>query len=113
MVPCGRSKDWGNSNVTVAGILFADDAVGLCPSVEAVEIFCRRVTDWTSLHEMKVGIRKCGILEIPPAPGETTLGEHHELRPHLAIGGEVVPLVSEYKYLGVMLESSLDSAVMV
>lgn len=113
-VPWGERRTWASSDLRVAGALFADDAVGLCPTVEKVKLFCDRVTEWCENNEMGVGISKCGILEIRVLPDdEPTLTEEHPLRSQLRLCGMEVPLVSDYKYLGLTLTSTLDRQVMV
>ena len=94
---------------SVAGALFADDVVGLAPSLEHAQQLCEHITAWTQVHEMKVGIKKCGIMEIqPPSTEEVELHEDHELRDGLRLDGELLPIVTEYKYLGLWLTKDLD-----
>ena len=101
----------------VPGALFADDAVGLSGDLETVALFCKRISEWTTANEMQVGIKKCGILEIL---GNGTyysvidnLAEDDELRVGLKINGEPVPVVKEYKYLGLVLTHKLGRDEMV
>ena len=66
---CGAKRD-ENMEDSVAGALFADDVVGLTPDLTSAQTFCEHITAWTQVHEMKVGIKKCGIMEIlPPGTG--------------------------------------------
>jgi hypothetical protein len=37
LVPTGDSCTWQNSTLTVGCTLFADDAAGICPSLEAAK----------------------------------------------------------------------------
>jgi hypothetical protein len=100
----------------VAGALFADDAVSLSGDLRTVGLFCNRISEWTTENEMQVGIKKCGILEIRPDGVDSifdTLAEDDELRVGLKINGEPVPVVNEYKYLGLVLTSGLDVEQMV
>jgi hypothetical protein len=67
-------------------------------------------------NEMQVGIKRCGILEIRPDGVDSifdTLAEDDELRIGLKINGEPVPVVNEYKSLGLVLTSGLDVDQMV
>jgi hypothetical protein len=113
-VPCGSKTSWGEPPLRVAGALFADDAVGLSEDIPGVIRFCERVTEWTAVNEMEVGIGKCGILEIAPrGDDEGTLTEDHLERDRLSIRGQPVPLVSEYKYLGITLTKELDVPSMI
>jgi hypothetical protein len=47
----------------LAGLLFANDALGLASTLEKICMLCDHITDWTEANEMKVGIGKCGIME--------------------------------------------------
>ena len=64
IVPTGTKAEWLESPIQVGGALFADDAVTLAPSIEAQIAFCGRITTWTDNNKMKVGIMKCGCMEI-------------------------------------------------
>jgi Reverse transcriptase (RNA-dependent DNA polymerase) len=93
----------------VVGALFADDAVGLVADLEGAKRFCDAITLWTSLNEMEVGISKCGTLEIlPKLDQEPILTEEHILRQDIKISDQLVPIVTEYKYLGLLLNRVLD-----
>lgn len=110
VVPHGDYRDPPPDVIRMVGALFADDAVGLSPSLEAVCAFCTHVTAWCDLHEMRVGIRKCGIMEFPePGRDEGTpgLSEDHPLRPQMLLQEQLVPIVTEYKYLGIILTPNL------
>jgi hypothetical protein len=93
----------------LAGLLFADDALGLAATVEETCMLCDHITDWTAANEMKVGIGKCGIMEwgVEREGGEASLPDP-DYDGRLVIGGEAVPVVEEYLYLGVTITRSLD-----
>ena len=115
-VPCGPKTSWARPQLRVAGALFADDAVGLTEDIPGVMRFCDRVTEWTAINEMEVGIAKCGILEIAPRGDDevqVTLTEDHPDRARLCIREQPVPLVSDYKYLGITLTRELDVPSMI
>ena len=113
-IPYRRLGDPRDDRVRVGCALFADDAVGISPSIEKAITFCDIITEWTNANEMQVGIQKCGVLEIPVDPGgPLELTEQHPLRESLRISGELVPLVEEYIYLGMRITRRLDSAEMV
>lgn len=100
-------------NLRVGILLFADDAVGLDEDIIGVQEFCDSVNTWCVQNEMKVGITKCGILEIPPLVGgqgdmeDPILTEAHPARDALRIMGELVPIVEEYEYLGLVLNRNI------
>jgi hypothetical protein len=103
-----------DDELTMGCALFADDAVGVSPTIEAAALFCNIITEWTAKNEMAVGISKCGVLEMPVDPtGALELTEEHELRPSLQISGESVPIVNEYIYLGIRLTSQLSYPQMI
>lgn len=113
-VPAGRQSRGLKSAFTVAGALFADDAVGLSPTVEKVVEFCDRISEWCDINEMQVGIKKCGIMEFLPDPDDPPfLTEEHPHRTMLQISEQLVPIVTEYKYLGLGLTPHLQVADMV
>ena len=112
-VPAGSRASWDSSNLFCGGALFADDAVGLVDTLEGCRLFCDRITQWCAANEMSVGIRKCGILEFPPANADPILTEEHPERPTLLLSGQAVPIVSTYKYLGLHLTAALDRSSLV
>jgi hypothetical protein len=77
---------------------FADDAAGICPSLEAAKRFCQQVTNWVTTNEMSVGIAKCatGLMEflsndtaiVPLVPGQAVDG--------LTLEGLPLPIVDRY-----------------
>jgi hypothetical protein len=98
----------------LAGLLFADDALGLASSLEETCLLCNHITAWTETNEMKVGITKCEIMEwgskgyqdysaVFLLPGDAAFDDW------LRIGGQCVPVVDKYFYLGVMITRSLET----
>lgn len=109
LVPVGPIRSWQQRDIRVAGALFADDAAGISPTIEAAANFCARITEWSTLNEMSVGISKCGIMEFLAQPDdEPTLTEDHPLRPTLQLSGQLLPIVTKYKYLGLGLTPQLE-----
>ena len=108
-VPTGKKANWSNSNLRVGGGLFADDAAALAEDLNGCKQICDRVNKWTTDNEMSVGTRKCGILEFLPDPNDDpSLTETHIMRDSLRINGQLVPIVQDYKYLGLLLDGHLD-----
>lgn len=113
-VPYGKKDTWWKSSLKIGGALFADDAVGLCPDLEHVKIFCDRVTTWCSSNEMAVGIHKCGILEVrPDTSWEKVLIENNPEYQAIKLSGDAVPIVEKYKYLGIYITENLEVEEMV
>ena len=108
-IPTGSSRDWGQQNLHTAGALFADDCVGLSPTIGKAATFAERITSWSATNEMAVGIPKCGVMEfLPDKEAPAILTEEHPARRHLSISGQLVPVVLEYLYLGLQITSALD-----
>ena len=114
-VPLSNPKEAPDVPLMVPVALFADDAVGLVSSLNDALIFCDRITNWCDVNEMGVGIKKCGIMEflLNPYVDPPVLTEDHPLRSQIKLQTEVVPLVTEYKYLGLTLTPTLDVATIV
>ena len=113
LVPTGDSRTWRQSTLTVGCTLFADDAAGICPSLEMAKRFCQHVTDWVATNEMSVGIAKCGLMEflpggtatVPLVPGQVVEG--------LSLQGLPLPIVDKYMYLGILMTPGLTIESMV
>jgi hypothetical protein len=95
----------------LAGLLFANDALGLATTLEEVCMLCQHIGNWTARNKMKVGIDKCGIMEWG-SDGSGGYSDKSSLpdpnyTARLVIGGKAVPVVGEYLYLGVTITRSL------
>jgi len=113
LVPTGDSRTWQRSTLTVGCTLFADDAAGICPSLEEAKRFCRHVTDWVTTNEMSVGIAKCGLMEfLPPGSDTVPLVPGQEVA-GLVLEGLPLPIVDKYMYLGILLTPGLSILSMV
>jgi len=104
----------------LAGLLFADDLVGLAESLEKMREHARLVDDWCQRWDMRVGIKKCGVMclgvgnkgwKIRKVADEAQLRLVDDGPP--CLGGQPVPVVEEYVYLGVTINRYLDKEVMV
>ena len=113
LVPTGDRRTWRDSTLTVGCTLFADDAAGICPSLEAAKRFCARVTRWNADNEMSVGISKCGLMEflpiesplLPLTPGQEVEG--------VTLDGLPCLVVDKYMYLGMLMTPGLTLESMV
>ena len=63
----------------------------------------RQVTEWTAENEMSVGKQKCGIMVV-----NKPLSMLHQTPARWQIAGQLVPIVSEYTYLGLRFTADLD-----
>ena len=119
-VPIGCMKTWRASDIKIGCALFADDAIGICPTLNDAVAFCDQVTEWCAANEMAVGIGKCGIMEFLPDGYDVndhecdfdTLANYHALE-SLQMSGQAVPLVEEYLYLGIRMTPTLDLPSMI
>jgi len=101
----------------MAGLLFADDLVGLSETPMGVRKQTERISEWCRVWEMGVGIKKCGVMcmewgsqeVMDMADLEQIVLE--EIPP--TINGDRVPVVNEYVYLGVVMTKHLDFDAMV
>jgi hypothetical protein len=99
----------------LSGLLFADDLVGLASSLKSMREHAQHVDEWCRAWDMKVGIKKCGIMCMGDKKIQTVADDGQEqLREEGApcLGGDPVPIVEEYVYLGVAITRYLDQGIM-
>jgi hypothetical protein len=99
----------------LAGLLFADDLVGFAQSVEMMEEHARHVDAWCQRWDMRVGIKKCGVMCMGHDSIRQLVDEGQQRLIDSGapcLGGAPVPIVEEYKYLGVTINRYLDLKVM-
>lgn len=95
----------------IPGLLFADDAVVFAESEEMLAKYADMLNGWAIKWEMKVNVRKCGVLTFPTRVRQV---EGPETKPlEIYIGGEIVPRVDRYTYLGVTVDRELSRETMV
>jgi hypothetical protein len=112
IIPRGARNKPTLPHMGLAGLLFADNALGLASSLEETCLLCDHITTWTNRNEMKVGITKCGIMEWGSDGDQGYSGvsslPNAEFDDRLKIGGQRVPVVDEYLYLGVTITRPLE-----
>jgi exonuclease III len=103
----------GPGTLSIPGLLFADDALGLAPTLPALGELCDHITAWSADNEMQVGIQKCGLMEFGAngAGGDSDTDVLTDAG--LCLSGVPVPVVEEYLYLGVTVTRSLETAALV
>ena len=79
------------------GLLYADDSCMLASSVIEMQNMLENAEKWSVDNGMKFNVKKCGFFMV---------GDQEDRQ--LLLNGEVVPKVDEYKYLGVMMDNSMD-----
>jgi hypothetical protein len=105
----------------VADLKYADDVVALARSRNGLRRQLRRVSRWGEANGMRVGARKCGIMVVGESE-EDTEERHARLLEEAdtwrvgdnAWAGEspLIPIVSTYRYLGIVVNQQLDYAAM-
>lgn len=91
--------------VRLAGLLWADDVVLLAKSPEQLQEALDLVADWCVQWKMMVNGGKCGVMVVAKdqQAAVTALAGRS-----FTIGPESIPLVQEYRYLGVRLTADLS-----
>jgi len=88
---------------TCAGLLFADDVVGLTETKEEVVAFLDEVTNWSQKWHLPTGASKCGVMLI----GGTEEEQKELKNESFYLNNERVEVVRSYKYLGIIITDSL------
>jgi hypothetical protein len=101
-----RRTPWTGDKVRIEGLLFADDLVALGKSWDQLRSFCDHLGAWSRANDMAFGIKKCGVMASSPSDHEALL-EIVKDQPFL-LNGDVVPVVTEYQYIGLMVNSKFD-----
>ena len=83
----------------VGALLFADDLVMLADSPGQLGTMVGRLEGWCRRWEMRVNVSKCGVMQI----GDGTTDDLDIL-----VGGDRVPVVEAYTYLGCRFTRDLD-----
>ena len=98
-----------NGTSRCPALLWADDVVCLAESRAGLRRCLKIVCEWADKWEMSLGVKKCAVMAIG-AKGESSEVAKQRLEEGDAweIKGELVPVVVEYKYLGINFNSELD-----
>jgi hypothetical protein len=101
----------------LAGLLFADDLVGLADSLQRLKEHALVVDEWCRRWDMRVGIKKCGVTCLGVGAKAQRMADEGQASlvddGPPCLGGEPVPIVEEYVYLGVTITRCLDKKVMI
>lgn len=84
----------------ISGLLFADDLVLIANNPTHLQKSMDAVSKWAAYHEMSFGLSNCGVMRFSPTPAPRLRTFH--------LQGEMVPIVDEYTYLGVIFTPDLD-----
>ena len=84
----------------MGALKFADDLAAVASSERMMRRQCAATTRWCNTNHMEVGIRKCGILACTVDEARRAKLERRGRAPY-KLQGQEVPIVCEYKYLGI------------
>ena len=101
----GGSRLNSPSSCLVPGLVFADDAVATTPSIAALKDMLDHLSGWATDHFMRFGILKCGVMALGVHANHAAL---QAMAHRLTLGGERVPIVDEYRYLGAIIRSDMS-----
>lgn len=89
------------------GLLFADDLVIWAETPDTLQLMLDGITEWGNSNHMLFGICKCGVMGF----GAGAFDEIKNIQ--FMLQTKLVPVVSSYKYLGVIITTELDMEQMV
>lgn len=87
-------------DLVTPGFLFADDGTVIAGSGSDMEVMLTVLGDWAARNGMEFNVPKCGATVVG-----ADLSVLEDL--HLSLAGEAVPIVSSYKYMGVMFSNDV------
>ena len=87
------------------GGLFADDVVFIAPSKPCLRILLNKVHEWDIRNEMTFGINKCATMVVKPL---NFISPPNLVDPTFYLGLHPLPKTSQYIYLGVPFDESLE-----
>lgn len=90
----------------VPGLLVADDLTLIAGSKRNLAKMVRKVGTWASKWEMKVGVAKCGVMIVDGT-------DNDRQNAIFEIGGERIPVVRTYRYLGLDFNDELSIPKMI
>ncbi len=102
----GLDEGGGRKEYHIPGFMLADDVAVLAPTGARLRSALDEVDKWARTWGMKPNAKKCGVMVLldgnrhARAKGESWM-----------LGGDHVPVVDAYKYLGIMLSAELDLKV--
>ena len=102
--PVEKKRVWDPS---MEGLMFADDICVFSRTEGDLRELMDGITDWANRWEMKIGSEKCGVMKV----GGGGLEEIKEKEWRLE--GKLIPCVSEYRYLGLVITEKLEMKRMV
>jgi Reverse transcriptase (RNA-dependent DNA polymerase) len=89
------------------GLLFADDLVIWAETPDKLQKMMNEITAWGNANHMSFGIGKCGVMGFGTGAQDQIKNINFQLQT------KRVPVVSSYKYLGVIITTEFDMEQMV
>lgn len=105
----------GLGDQRIAGLLFADDLVVLAPTRQRLVRMLSHLDTWAATNEMRFGVNKCGVMAIErldDLAGRKMTALRREPE-RWVLGGQQVPIVDSYQYLGLVFTPSLGMDMLV
>ena len=84
----------------LSNLLYADDLVLLAENAEDLQVLLRSLQEWCQIWDVTVNPTKSAIIHFRPK-------SHCKSTQVFSLSGEILTVVSEYKYLGVTLDEFL------
>jgi exonuclease III len=103
-----------DESTCLPGLLFADDAVVLAGSLDQQALVLQRVSTWSARWHMTVNQSKCGVILFTPFRHSAVTHDllvdrmTNKVPETLFLQGSVVPVVSQYTYLGCVIDNELS-----
>jgi hypothetical protein len=109
-VPGVPAGDGNGVDAAVSGLMLADDIVLFNEDVASAALAHSHIGHWADTFGMLVGAPKCGVMAV--CPDDATRQElNQQLESDDAartIQGQVIPVVREYEYLGILFDDALS-----
>ncbi|KAK4525696.1 hypothetical protein GAYE_SCF15G3605 [Galdieria yellowstonensis] len=96
-----ESTMFGNTENRLPGLMFADDVVLLSPSRHCLEASMHKVSEYLTQLEMEVGASKYGVTVFRGCVDKVRWRQWQ-------LQGKEIPVVEEYRYLGIDLNCNWD-----
>ena len=91
----------------LGSLLFADDLIVLCDSVNSLRRACQIITAWSMKWGMEIGNDKCGLMVVNSADLKMEVVRNHQ---ECRLLDKEIPWAESYQYLGVTVsEESLPA----
>ena len=95
--------DAPESEISIHGLLYADDVVILANSPQNLQIKMNQISKWANTWNMKFGIAKSAVVIFSPEFNHSTTTFNR-----FTLDGQTVEIKNEYKYLGIQLDNNVD-----